>query len=108
MARMAMIAMVSGIVNASPAAPASASARIVSSVAYADDEMLSDAKIARPVTLVSRSSDSRSVGIRLPKRISRTTLMARPPGPLGSSESSVATMTPRPRRKPRRRTIFTR
>src|SRR5258708_28106746 len=88
-ARMTMIAIVIGIVSARPAAPARASARMVSSVAYADDEMLSEAKIARPVTGPSRSSSSRSVGMRLPKRISRALLATLPAGLDDSSDAAA-------------------
>ena len=45
-ARTATIASAIGIVSDSAATPASASTRIASSVAYADDEMLSDARMA--------------------------------------------------------------
>src|SRR3954452_10393413 len=54
-ARTTHTAIAIGIVSASAAVPAIARTRIASSVAYADDEMLSDAMIARPVFTESRS-----------------------------------------------------
>src|SRR6266576_1924326 len=59
-ARTTQTAMAIGIVSARAAEPAIARTRIASSVAYAEDEMLSDAKIASPVFLESRSPASSS------------------------------------------------
>ncbi len=55
-----------GIVSASAAVPASARTRIASSVAYADEEMLSEAMIASPVFLERRSLPSCSELRRAP------------------------------------------
>jgi hypothetical protein len=46
--------------------------RIVSSVAYADEEMLSEAKTARPTFFETRSVCSRSVAIARPGRAARS------------------------------------
>ncbi len=90
-ARTTQIAIVIGIVSASADTPASASTRIVSSVAYAEDEMLSEAKIARPVTLETRSSPSSSVRRRRPNNTPRMRSVTRPDRVCASSASSVAT-----------------
>src|SRR5687767_8888031 len=51
-----------GIENASAAAPATTRTRRISSVAYATDERLSEAKIARPLAFERRSCRATAVG----------------------------------------------
>jgi len=51
-------AIVIGIVSVKTPAPASTRTRMISSVAYADDEMLSEAKTASPLKMFSRSCGS--------------------------------------------------
>ena len=57
MASTTTIPTVIGMVSASAPAPARTSTRMISSVAYAEDEMLSDAKIERPVKTFRRSTE---------------------------------------------------
>ena len=56
---------------------------MISSVAYADDEMLSDAKTARPVKTFSRSESSSCSEIGRPNTIARPRASARPAGVRG-------------------------
>jgi hypothetical protein len=65
--------------------------RMISSVAYADDEMLSDAKTARPLKIPTRSWISRSLGIGRPTRTRRTRFQTTP---LPVDACSVATRRP--------------
>jgi hypothetical protein len=67
---------------------------MASSVAYADDEMLSDARIGRPVATVTRSSDSASLCRRFPMRNRTTPSHACPTRPVRSIVCSVATYRP--------------
>src|SRR5437867_2576625 len=98
-ARTTHTAIAIGIVSASAAVPAnSARTRIASSVAYAEDEMLSEAMIARPVFTESRSLVSSSEASRAPKRIRRKACQPRPMRPRAASASGVA-MKWRPRRR---------
>ena len=80
-----------GIVSVSAAAPASASTRMASSVAYAEDEMLSEAMIASPVVFDRRSLSSDSDVSRLPMSTLRMPCVTRPKRPREVSASGVAT-----------------
>ena len=80
-----------GIVSASAALPASARTRMASSVAYADEEMLSEAMIARPVLIESRSPASCSEVSRSPRSTRRAPSYQRPTRPRAASASLVAT-----------------
>ena len=80
-----------GIVSVSAARPAKASTRIASSVAYADEEMLSEAMIARPVFTERRSCISCSEARRAPNSTRRAAWYQRPKRPRAMSASGVAT-----------------
>src|SRR5438105_5567710 len=98
-----------GIVSTSAPAPASARTRIASSVAYAEDEMLSEAMMARPVFFDRRSSASCSEVRRSPMSARRTLWYQRPARPRAASALGVAMKWP-PRRRnspPAGRTIRT-
>ena len=56
-----------GSVSDSTPTPARTSTFMISSVAYATEESASDEKTASALTLVSRSCDSRAVGIGVPR-----------------------------------------
>ena len=90
-ARTTQTAMAIGIVSARAAEPAIARTRIASSVAYAEDEMLSDAKIASPVFLESRSPASSSDVSRAPNRMRRAPSATRPSRLCAASTRGVAT-----------------
>src|SRR5713101_7335264 len=79
-----------GMVSASAPTPASARMRIASSVAYADEEMLSEAMIARPVFFERRSPASASEVSRAPRRTRRAVWYQRPRRPRASSAFVVA------------------
>ena len=90
-----MIASVIGKVRAAIVPrPASRSTRMISSVAYAEEEMLSEAKTASPFALPMRSCSSRLVGIRAPKRRRRIPSTNRPGAVVGARTCSVATRWP--------------
>src|SRR5260221_8846213 len=80
-----------GIVSASAAVPASARTRIASSVAYADEEMLSEAMIASPVFLERRSLPSCSDLRRAPMNTRPADWYQRPHQPGAASALVVAT-----------------
>ena len=80
-----------GIVSTSAPVPAIARMRIASSVAYAEEEMLSEARIGRPVSTPMRSSASASECRRLPIRNALSPCHARPTVPVAAMVCSVAT-----------------
>jgi hypothetical protein len=100
MARTTQITSVIGSVSARAPIPARTNTRMISSEAYADEEMLSEAKIARPGSFPTRSSPSSNVarGRPMSARLSRPSPVAR--GPCDSTTSSRGTSRPpRVRRK---------
>ena len=60
-----------GMVKTNAPMPASARTRMASSVAYAEEEMLSEPRMARPVTTERRSDPSASLSRRSPTRTRR-------------------------------------
>jgi hypothetical protein len=64
---------------------------MISSVAYADDEMLSDAKMGRPVATLSRSVTSSVFDSGRPKTIERRRARVRPALVRGADAASRAT-----------------
>ena len=77
-------------------APASTRTRRISSVAYADELMASELKIASAIFLDSRSLMSSWIDSGLPKRAWRTRWMARPVAVRGRDAASRATSMPGP------------
>ncbi len=91
MASMTMISTVRVTVQADmTASPARARTRMISSGPYALELMLSELKMARALTLVSRSCSSCSDEMGRPNRNERTPRNQRPTGPAASIAFSEA------------------
>ena len=82
--------------HASAAAPPRIRTRRISSVAYAEDEIASDEKIARAFFLASRSPSSSSLASGRPKKNARMFAMARPVAVVGALAASLAVSWPLP------------
>ena len=94
MASRSAIAIETSIEAKSAAAPASTRTRRISSVAYAEELIASELKIARALTLDRRSPISSWMDSGRPNRIARTFASARPAGVRGSEAASRATSWP--------------
>ena len=92
------IAIETGIANvkAASAAPARTKARRISSVAYADDEMASELKMASALTFDRRSPASSSEASGRPRTTPRILWSIFAPGVVGMLAASLAVSWPGP------------
>jgi hypothetical protein len=95
-ARRTVIAIDTWIDRNSALAPATRSTRRISSVAYAEELIASELKIARAFVLLSRSPISSSVDSGRPKTTARTLAMNRPVGVRATLAAGLATSWPGP------------
>ena len=83
-------------VDAAITAPAMMNARRISSVAYAEDEIASELKMASALTLERRSPASSSDASGRPRRMPRILCIILAPGVVGMLAASLAVSWPGP------------
>jgi hypothetical protein len=90
------MAMLISIPKARAAAPPRMRTRRISSVAYADELIASELKMASAFVLLSRSPSSASLASGRPKKKPLTAANARPVGLVGALAASLAVSWPGP------------